>query len=165
MQSPYSPMFTLGFEPRMNKVTRFRELFDLCREHQGMPADAKGLNPDWVGVPLPFYVPVLSFMQTDTGQMVAVNAYTFSLMIVERNKDTIYIENKDGYVRMAVSYAYGPDDYRLVLSSMATSEDGVTRRVEDLLVMPGTDDVEQILSCYLSLYEMQKLNIRSLKLP
>lgn len=83
---------------------------------------------------------------------------------LHRNKNTIYIEAKDGQVQMAVTYAYGPDDYRLVLSSMTTTEDRTVKRVEDLLVMPGTDDVEQILSCYLSLCEMQKLNIRSLKL-
>ena len=157
-------MFTLGFEPRMNKVYRFIELYDLCRKHQRVLPDSHMINPDWVGIPVPFYVPALTFLQTDSGQTIAVNSYTFFLMILERNKNTIYVEAKDGHVQMAVTYAYGPDDYRLVLSSMKPTEEGTLKRVEDLLVIPGTDDVEQILSCYLSLCEMQKLNIRSLKL-
>lgn len=164
--SIYSPTFSLGFGPRMNRVTRFRELYDLCRTHQGMPADQRTINPDWIGTPLTFYVPALSCVPSEAGQSVAVRVYTLSLMILERNKDTIYIESGNkGAVNMAVSYAYGPDDYRLVLSSMITdSNSGFTRRVEDLLVLPGTDDVEQILSCYLSLCEMKKVDIRCIKM-
>ena len=163
LKSPYSTMFSLGFGPRMNKVVRFRELFELCRAHQGKPEDPRRINPDWVGTPLPFYAPAMTAVPADVGQTVGIKVYSFSLMILERNKDTIYIEPQgSGTVSMAISYTYGPDDYRMVLSSMIT-DDGYARRVEDLLVMPGTDDVEQVLSCYLTLCEMKKVDIRCIK--
>lgn len=166
LKSPYSTIFSLGFGPRMNKVVRFRELFELCRAYQGKPEDPRRVNPDWVGTPLPFYAPAMTVVQADIGQTVGIKVYSFSLMILERNKDTIYIEPQgSGSASLAVSYAYGPDDYRMVLSSMITNtDDGLTRRVEDLLVMPGTDDVEQVLSCYLTLCEMKKVDIRCIKM-
>lgn len=162
----------LGFSPRVNKDTSFMRLMDRCMEGRGVGFD-DDINPDWIGVPVPLFVPILDFIRDDNypGQGVGLKILQIELTVVKLSKDPWLCLGRSNADSQLLTIRYELPSSKLNTSELTlfecfvdqTNNGLILKNHKDLFRMYDTPDVEQLLSCYFSLKELRNLNIVSLK--
>jgi len=163
----------MGFKPHVNRVWEFSKLMGILKEAMGPEVVT---DPGWLGLPYKFYMPYLAFESNPEDgydQLHVVKISATGLFYIHRldsitgepiSQDPVLFlgdGRNEGYV---VVRSHADDSIELARATLF-DKDGVAvaQTYTRLIRLWGTEDVETLLSSFLSMRELQKLKIGALK--